>query len=354
MKKFFKTILNIHDVTVDAGGVNRSNGYVINAYSNTLETSGNDFSPEQGVFYSKVFIKNLTGKLIHQQFGDKETYPPHNGGIVNIRGITPYPTATTPLEEGVTPPGNQMNFYYVEVPVNQYGAYTPITDWAQFASRDDILVKDAEELSSQASRTLEEISREVLNGGTSFIYAPAVASDGTVTEVTTRKGITKLCKMTVNVANRALNYLECQNAEPIGDHYAAIIHPNVKFDIINDPNFINVMKYAHTEKLLRGEIGVLGNTRYTQSTFAKVFKGEGAEGTDVYSTLYFGKDAYKVLEIEGQGMKNIIKPLGSGGSTDPLNQRASSGWKTTFGIGIVSQTRMVRVESASSLNTQTA
>lgn len=353
-KQFNSIIINLFDVTVDAGGVNRSNGYVVNAYTNTLETSGNDFTPEQAKFYSKVFLKNYTGKLVHGQFGQKEVFPKHNGGIVNIRGMSPYPTVTTPLQEGVTPSGNQMNFHYVEVPVYQYGAYTPITDFAQFASRDEVLVRDSEELSSQAGRTIEEIDAAVLNSGTSVIYAPAIDSDGNETEVTTRSALTKLSKFRVDTVFRGLNYLEVQNAEPIGESYVAIIHPNVKFDVMRDPEFISVMQYAHSDRILNGEIGTIGNIRFVMSTFAKVFKGEGAEGIDVYSTLVIGKDAYKTLEIEGEGMHTIIKPLGSGGTSDPLDQRATQGWKTTHGIGITSQTCMVRIESASTLNTTAA
>lgn len=351
MKKFIEIKLNLFDVTVDAGGVNRSNGYVVNAYGNTEETSGNDFTPEKAVFYNRVFLKNHQEKLVHAQFGKRETFPKHNGGIVNIRGITPYPTATTPLTEGVTPPGNQMNFYYIEIPVNQYGAYTPVTDFAQFASRDDILVHDAEELASQSGRTLEEIDAAALNTGTSVIYAPAVASDGTETEVTTRKGVTKLSKLTVDVLYRALNYLEMQNAEPIGDSFVAIIHPNVKYDFMRSKDFIEVTKYSATERIFKGEIGMIGNIRFVKSNMACVFKKAGAENIDVYSTLVLGKEAYEVLEIEGEGMKTIIKPLGSGGATDPLDQRATQGWKCTHGIGIIAQTCMVRIESASKLST---
>lgn len=354
MSNYFKPLLAIHDVTVDEGGVNRSNGYIVNAYGNTVETSGNDFTPEQAKFYAKWFIKNLMGKLVHGQFGRKETVPKHNGGIVNIRGITPYPTRTTPLQEGVTPVGNMQNYFYIEVPCNQYGAYTPFTDWVQFCSRDDVLMKDSEELASQAGRTIDEIDREVLNSGTSVMYAPAVASDGTVTEVKTRSAITKLSKMSVDTVFRGLNYLECQNAEPIGESFVAIVHPNCKYDIMRDSDFIKVTSYNNATRTYKGEIGMLGNIRFVQSTYAKVFKGAGASGCDVYSTLIFGKDAYLTIEIEGEGMHNIIKPLGSSGTADPLNQRATQGWKTTHGIGITKQTAMVRIESGSTLNTATA
>lgn len=335
------------------GGISTSNSYVINAYGNTVETSGNDFTPEKAIFYNKTFMKNHTARLVHGQFGEKMTMPKHSGNIVNIRGMSPYPTAKTPLQEGVTPPGNTMDFYYVEIPVYQYGKFTPITDYAEFASRDDILIHDAEELSSQSGRTLEEIDVDVLNGGTEVMYAPAVASDGTVTEVNTRAALTALSKFSVLCVFRAVTHLEIQNAETIGDSYVAIIHPNVKYDVMTSEGFISIVKYNNAERLFKGEIGMIGNVRFVVSSMAKVFTAAGAQGKDVYSTLVLGKDAYKVIEIEGQGMHTIIKALGSGGTADPLDQRATQGWKTTHGIGITCETSMVRVESCSGSNLKT-
>lgn len=358
MSKYRKIIINLFDQTVDAGGVNRSNGYVVNAYGNTVDTSGNDFTPEKAVYYYRVFLKEYEGKQVHGQFGEKLTYPKHSGNVINIRGMSPYPTATTPLQEGVTPKGNLMNFYYIEATVEQYGAYTMITDFARFASRDDVITKDAEALASQAGRTIEELDREMLNSGQSVIYAPAVASDGTVTEVNARTGITNLSKFSIDVVFRAANYLEMQNAETIDGCYVAIVHPNVKYDIMRNDEFISIVKYQHPERIFKGEIGTIGNVRFVVSTYAKVFANAGATISgnnkyDVYSTLVLGKDAYKILEIEGEGLHTIIKPAGSGGTSDPLDQRSTQGWKTTHGVVITGETSMVRVESAATLNTVT-
>ena len=363
-RRYINVILAMFDIaySVDAGGTNWATnggqGYVVNGYGNTIETSGNDFTPEKAVFYNRVFMKNHIGKLVHGQFGEKLTMPKHSGDVVNIRGLTPYPTATTPLTEGVTPQGNLMNFYYVEIAVNQYGKYTPITDFAAFACRDDVLIHDAEELSSQSGRTIEEIDREALNAGLSVIYAPTVSGNGQVTEVNTRANLGASNKFTVDCVFRGANYLEVQNAEPIGESYVAIIHPNCKYDVINDPKFISIVQYSAATRIFKGEIGMIGNVRFVVSTFAKVWKDAGAVKSgsvhyDVYSTLVLGKDAYKTVEIEGEGMHTIIKPHGSGGTSDPLNQRATQGWKTTHGIGITGQTCMVRIESTATLNTET-
>ena len=55
--EIIKLIINIHGNTVDAGGVNKSNGYVYNAYGNTESTSGNDWTPEKATFYHKCSSK---------------------------------------------------------------------------------------------------------------------------------------------------------------------------------------------------------------------------------------------------------------------------------------------------------
>ena len=62
---------------------------------------------------------------------------------------------------------------------------------------------------------------------------------------------------------------------------------------------------------------------------------------------YSREDAYGVTEITGGGLENIVKQLGSAGTADPLNQRATTGWKATKTAEILVENYMVRVETAS-------
>lgn len=73
--------------------------------------------------------------------------------------------------------------------------------------------------------------------------------------------------------------------------------------------------------------------------------GAGAAGRDVYSTLVLADNAYGVTEIEGGGLEHIVKQLGSAGSSDPLNQRATVGWKATKCAERLVEQFMVRIES---------
>ena len=72
----------------------------------------------------------------------------------------------------------------------------------------------------------------------------------------------------------------------------------------------------------------------------------GASGADVLATMIIGKDSYGCVDVGGSGnVKMIVKQLGSGGSTDPLDQRATAGWKALFTAVILEQLAMVRIES---------
>ncbi len=76
--------------------------------------------------------------------------------------------------------------------------------------------------------------------------------------------------------------------------------------------------------------------------------GAGANGRDVYSTLFIGQNAYGVTNITGGGLETILKQKGSAGTGDPLDQRSTVGWKATQTAEILSPEFMVRVETTCS------
>ena len=67
---------------------------------------------------------------------------------------------------------------------------------------------------------------------------------------------------------------------------------------------------------------------------------------DVHLTLVFGADSYGVIDVDGSGtMETIIKPHGSEGSGDPLNQRATVGAKVAaYAAKVLNPLWIVRIE----------
>lgn len=80
-----------------------------------------------------------------------------------------------------------------------------------------------------------------------------------------------------------------------------------------------------------------------------IYPGEGgAEGCAVFAVTIVAANAYATTSLEGAGLEHIVKPLGSGGTSDPLNQRSTVGWKATKAAERLVEEYMCRIECGSS------
>lgn len=320
-----------------------------NTNTTTQTGAGQDLSGEMKTWYSDYLIDMAEPELVHDQFGQKHPIPKNGGKTIEFRKYDPLPKALTPLTEGVTPDGQKLNMGVITATVKQYGGFVELSDVLLLTAIDNNLVQATKLLGSQAGRTLDTITREVLNGGTNVQYAEG--------QVTSRAALVggnadeaKNHYLTVNAVRKAVRFLKVMNAKRINGYYAGIIHPDCSYDLMSDPKWVNVKTYSDPEGIYEGEIGRIEGVRFVETSEAKVFKGEGAEGRDVYSTLILGADAYGVTEITGGGLQHIVKQLGSAGTADPLNQRATAGWKAMKTAERLVEAYMVRIETASTFS----
>ena len=318
---------------------------------NTTGASG--MSAEMKTFYEKRLIDQAEPALVHDQFGDPYPIPANGGKNIEFRKYDSLPKATTPLTEGVTPDGQTMNVSTVTAEVKQYGGWVPITDTLQLTAIDNNIIQATKIIASQAGRTLDTIVRDVLAGGTNVIYAPKIGEGGAETAVTSRATLDATCQLTSDLIAHAATQLKAMNADPIGTSFVGIIHPYVAYDLRRDPDWIDVHKYAQPDEIYNGEIGTLHGVRFVETSEAKIWKGTGCPaGLAVFSTLILGAHAYGSTEIEGGGLEHIVKQLGYG--DDPLNQRASVGWKAHKTAERLVEQYMVRIESCSARYSATA
>ena len=387
---------------------------------NTNVTSDTGLSDEMKTFYSDYLIDMAEPELVHDQFGQKHPIPKNGGKTIEFRKYDPLPKALTPLTEGVTPDGQKLNMSVITATVKQYGGFIELSDILLMTAIDNNLVQATKLLGSQAGRTLDTITREIINAGTVVQFSQGQVDSRDELYYTSEDDN---CNLTVDAIKRAVRFLETQDAPQINGYYVGIIHPYSKYDLMKDPDWKTPHEYVDTENVYQNEIGELYGVRFVQSSRAKVFAGAdlasdsrtltvngsgvsatktvpfdggtveasalvgrmvniggtvtkvtanttsqltvadnvtaadnaviypgegGKDGADVYSTLVLGDDAYGVTEITGGGLQHIVKQLGSAGSGDPLNQRATVGWKATKTAEILVQQYMVRIEATAS------
>ena len=194
-------------------------------------TASEGLSVEMKTFYEKRLIDQAEPRLVHDQFADFYPVPVGGGKTIEFRKYDSLPKATTPLTEGVTPDGQSLNVTNITSDLHQYGGWTPLTDVLQMTAIDNNVVQATRILASQAGRTMDSITRDVLAGGTNVIYAPKVSEDGTETPVSSRADLDETCKLTPKLFFQAAAQLGAMNADTIGDSYVAIIHPYAAYDL---------------------------------------------------------------------------------------------------------------------------
>ena len=314
---------------------------------NTNLTTSEGLSDEMKTYYSDYLIDMTEPNLVHDQFGQKHPIPENNGKRIEFRKYSPLPKLTVALEEGKTPNGQSLTMSILAADVKQYGGFVELSDLLLMTAIDNNLVQATKLLGGQAGRTLDTITREVLNAGTNVQYA-----EGQVASRAALKGGAESGNhyLTVNAIRMAVRTLKRMNAPKINGDYVAIIHPDCTYDLMSDPNWKYPHQYVDTKEIYEGEIGKIEGVRFVETSEAKIFEKAGATSRDVYSTLVMGDDAYGVTDIKGGGLQHIVKQLGSGGTADPLNQRATVGWKATKTAVRLVEEYMVRIETCASYN----
>lgn len=315
--------------------------YFNNTNLTTSAVDGNDLSTEMKTFYSDYLIDNAKPMLVHDQFAQKHPIPKNGGKIIEFRKYSPFAKALTPITEGVTPDGNKLNVTKMTAEIAQYGDYVELSDVLLLTAIDNNLVEATKLLGNQAGETLDTVTREVLVGGTNVQYAGGVSA---------RNALGADNKLTVEECFKAARFLKTQKAKKIDGYYVAIIHPDVAYDLMRSEDWINAAQYAGSSQLFEGEIGKVAGIRFIETTEAKIFAKAGSGSKDVYATLVLGADAYGVTEVEGGGLQHIVKQLGSSGTADPLNQRATVGWKAIKTAERLVEGYMVRIESCSTFD----
>lgn len=303
----------------------------------TTPGAGGSIPAEVRQSYNTRLLLAAKPDLIHAQFADDEPIPKGEGTTMQMRRWELLSVATTPLTEGVTPTGNQATVTPITVSIAQYGDYIQASDVMTWAAIDPVMNQYIDLLAFQASQTIDILARDFMALGTNVLYPNGK---------TTRASLAGTDKITSVELKKAVRNLKKSFVQTINGKYVAIVSPDVVYDLMSIDEWLKVSEYQDKKNLYNGEVGELYGIRFVESPLAKVYPLAANSNTlDVHGILIFGKRAFVKTGIKGEkGLKSIIKPLGSGGTSDPLDQRASAGWKTTFGGSVANQVFCVRVE----------
>ena len=308
---------------------------------NTNLTSTSGLSDSMQTYYDKKLLLTAKPNLVHQMYGQKVVLPKNSGKSIQFRKWTPFEALTTPLVEGTVPNGQSLAMTSVTAEINQYGGYVAVSDLLDMTALDPVINDSVELMGDQGGLSIDTLVREELSKVANVQYANGK---------TKRAELDATCKLTVDEVRKAVRTLKKNKAPQFvrggKGHYIAIVSPETTYDLQSDTLWQDVSKYSAAEQIFQGEIGKLFGVVFVETSEAKVFTGEeGAGGKPVASTLVFGKNAYGVVDLEAENLRSIIKPKGSAGTSDPLDQISTIGWKVSgFAAKVLQPLWIVRIE----------
>ena len=313
-------------------------------------TTRTEIPAEINNFYSKLLLDRATPSLLHNRFAQIKDIPRKGGtNTIKFRRYGVLAAATTPLSSGVTPAGKQLSTTELTAIVLQYGDYVTVTDIVDMQSYDPVLTEVAEDvLGDQIGLTLDTLCRDIIAAGTTVQYASTATSTAEIgaamklDRAEVKEMVRTLRGNNAKPIMRMIDPSTGYNTTPVGRSFIGIISEDTLYDLDDATGWIPVEKYPNKSNVMEDEVGSVGNVRFLMSTEAKT--KDGTLVTTVHCTLIFGTRAYAQTRISGEALKNIVKPLGAG--EDPLNQRATSGWKATYVARILNQSWIGRIEHA--------
>ncbi len=304
------------------------------AYTNMTTSSA--LSAGMQTYYNRELLRTFEPNLVHLQFGDEHRMPPHSGLVMNMRKLIPLETNTKALSEG--DPGESVMLAETEVTVQlqQYGEYARCTDKLDLTHLDMDIMRRTKLFGDAGARSIDAVVREELAKCANVIYAGGKAS---------RAELTAADKLTSRELRKAVKTLKKNHAQTFGGYFVAIIGPDTMYDLQEDEAFVKVSQYQDKENIYTGEVGRLFGVRLVETTEAKIFEGAGTDGADVASVIVLGQYAYGVTSLKGAKPRVIVKPAGSAGTADPLDQISTVGWKMDgFGAKLLQPEYAVRIE----------
>jgi len=362
----------------------------INSFIEYFRNHGYSIRPE--LFYDKQLLDTIRLDESHFVFYRLANTTPIQGNAekLQIRRWAPLQAHTEPLAEGVPPFSDKGSMESYEIGTFSYGRYMEFTDRVDFETIDPVIAHYTQEYAIVAMETLDLLAREALTTVAQASYANAKKSFEEL-EIGDKPSLNDLRGIALSMKKQLVKPRN-------GNRFHVIGTPDFYFDMISDPLVEKYMTINQSTKGFYEDMGPIpamfglefyetmhiddsGVYTTTDGEFLRTVK-IGEDGTPTYVNLdaatykvaaednyvrdartgqkasyipnlmkwnipadsqelkvhrvfVLGADALTRTEIAGQGnAKMYVKPLGSAGVLDPIDQRQSIGFKiNSVGFG---------------------
>lgn len=290
--------------------------------------------------WSKEILFQAMPILRFEQFAVKKTELGVAPGLtINFMRYNNLPLAQ-PLVEGVRMQTSALTASQYSITVSEHGYAVAVSELLLNASFDDVMASASRLLGRNMAIYLDTQCRDTLMTGTSVVYGYdrsdlAGVNDwynpGTVGDETAVTGGGATYYLSTHAVKDAIETLASKNIPRLGETYVAFVHPHQSRRLRDNPEFIEVTKYAAPGNFMLGEIGRLYDCVFIETT--QVPQDEDG----VYTAVVIGDNAF------GHAISLPVE-LRDGGILDFGREHALA-WYSIWGLGKITDASIVKVRT---------
>jgi len=338
--------------------------------------------PINAVMQEQFFLRQASAELVYMT-GTKSSMMKKYEGTKTVmwRRVGALTPSTTALSEQTTTAAffggrdsDATSVTNVTAALSKYGKTVTLSEEAEIYSPKQQKAEVLLSLAICAGASLNYLQRDIVDdGATTIVRAGAAASTGAIVSKITSSSIEKVLLNLLAQKARVFNPMTKgdtrEGTAPIQRSYWLICHNHVGYDISRMAGFKDVITYAGQVKTVPGEFGMLSangvGVRCIQTSEGTVDANAGGSVTgtglrstggsviDIYTTAIYGQDALGsvglgsafgdgIYTVEGVdslpgNIEIIEKALGSGGTSDPLNEISTMSYKFFHGGAVLNQ-----------------
>jgi len=296
-----------------------------------------------GVFYDRILARAVP-EYIYERFGQERQIPKGRSDTIKWRRYTALSAATTPLAEGITPPGSQLAKTDLTAKVSQYGDYVHVTDWVDLTVEDPVLTETAVLENEQLMLTRDTLCRNIMVACASNTNASNGSNGQSPTEIAQTdvdNVVIALLGGNAKPITKVVTAGSGQGTAPIPGAFMGLCHTDLLTSLEACVKFKYVHEYPQQNAAMVAEWGSTGHVRWLYSS-----NGDRTLGTpDSYKNIIVGQESYGIVSIAGSQITSIVKGFNAGDKSDPLNQRTTMGWKMTYVARILNDAFMHKLTS---------
>lgn len=310
-------------------------------------------SPAIQTLWSKEILFQAMPILRFEQFAVKKTELGVTPGLtINFMRYNNLGQATQ-LVEGIRLQTNPLTASQFSITVAEQGYAVAVSELLLNASFDDVMASASRLLGRNMATYLDVSARDTLLQASSEIYGYQ-KDTGTLnnqvyynpgTKGTGRASLTGDFYLTSQTVYDAVETLATKNVPRLGETYVCFVHPHQSRWLRNDPQFIEMTKYAAPGNFMMGEIGRLNDVVFIETTqvrrtpngagtgYTADTAGVGNGNADRYDAIFIGDNAF------GHAISLPVE-LRDGGILDFGREHALA-WYAIWGLGLITDISVV-------------